>query len=178
MLYNDCFQGLFDCTVNLPDGEKYKSIALRLSALSRHEEWGYIFKTQAELARLLHVKYGLGVKTREAYLAGDKEKLKCLVKKNYNLLIKRIDNFYEAFRTQWFQENKAYGFEVQDYRLGGLKGRVLHCKRILQDYLDGKTVNVEELEEEVLNVICSPNADGKAIWYPNNFKMMISANIV
>ena len=49
---------------------------------------------------------------------------------------------------------------------------------ILQDYLDGKTVNVEELEEEVLNVICSPNADGKAIWYPNNFKMMISANIV
>lgn len=178
MLYNDCLQGLFDCTVNLPDGEKYKSIALRLSRLAKNKEWGYIFKTQAALARLLHVKYGLGVKTREAYLAGDREGLERLVNKDYNLLIKRIEDFYEAFRAQWFAENKAYGFEVQDYRLGGLKGRVTHCKRILQDYLDGKTVNVEELEEAVLNVICSPQADGKAIWYPNNTKLMISANVV
>lgn len=178
MLYNDCLQGLFDCTVHLPDGEKYKSISLQLSTLAKNEEWGYIFKTQATLARLLYIKYGLGVKTRNAYLSGDKKQLESLVKKDYKLLIKRIDAFYEAFRTQWFKENKAYGFEVQDYRLGGLKGRALHCKRILEEYLDGKTVNVEELEETVLNVICSPQADGKAIWYPNNTKLIISANVV
>lgn len=177
MLYNDCLQGLFDCTVNLPDGEKYKSIALRLSTLAKHEEWGYLFKAQAELARLLYVKYGLGVKTRNAYMQNDKKQLQNLVKNDYNLLIKRIDGFYEAFRTQWFKENKAYGFEVQDYRLGGLKGRVLHCKRMLQDYLDGKTMRVEELEEGILSVICTPQADGKSIWFPNIFTMMVSANL-
>ena len=177
MLYNDCLQGLFDCTVRLSDGETYKRIARRLSRLSENREWGYLFQTQAELARLLSVKYGIGVKTREAYLKGDKVKLLSLLKNEYPLILKYLDRFYKAFRVQWFAENKAYGFEVQDYRLGGLKGRVKHCKQILQDFLDGKTANVEELEDEVLNVICAPQADGKSIWFPNNVKMMVSANI-
>lgn len=177
MLYNDCLQGMFDCTVNMPDGEKYKSIALRLSRLSTNKEWGYLFKTQAMLARLLYVKYSIGVKTRNAYLAGDKETLKHLINNDYKSMIKHLNSFYEAFRYQWFEENKAYGFEIQDYRLGGLKGRILHCKRMLQDYIEGKAIKVEELEEGILNVICTPEADGKSIWYPNIFEMMVSANL-
>lgn len=178
MLYNDCLQGQFDCTVDVQETGKFKKIATRFSRLAKNEEWGYIFKTHAELSKLLYVKYDLGVRTRQAYLDGNKKELESIVKKDYKLLVKRIDSFYNAFREQWFKESKPYGFEVQDYRIGGLRARVLNCKRILQDYLDGRTVNVEELEEKILNVLCDPNADGKSIWYPNNAKMMITANVM
>lgn len=178
MFYNDPFQGLFDCTVNLEDGKKFKGIALRFARLAKHQEWGYIFDTQAKLAKLLEVKYSIGVRTRNAYLAGDKATLQQLVDKDYKLIIKRLDDFYNAFRTQWQKENKAYGFEVQDHRIGGVRARVLHCKRTLQEYLDGKIERIEELEDPVLNVLCDPNADGKSIWYPNITKWMISANVV
>ena len=71
MLYNDCLQGLLDCTVNEGDAEKYAGIATLLNRVSKNEEWGYLFKTQEKLAKLLAVKYDLGVKTRKAYAEKD-----------------------------------------------------------------------------------------------------------
>ena len=177
MLYNDCLQGLFDCTVSDGDSEKYKSIIANLNRLCKNEKWGYLFKTQVELAKLLKIKYDLGVKTRMAYREKDKEKLKTLVKREYTLLLKQIDKFYEAMRKQWYLENKSYGFEVQDYRLGGLKQRVENCKKIINDYIIGKTAVIEELEEDVINVLCDDNANGKSIWFCQVSKM-ITANII
>lgn len=178
MVYNDCLQGIFDGTVNLSDGDKYKTIASGLSRLAKSKEFGYIYATQAELARFLSVKYGIGVKTRAAYLSGDREKIRQLIGHDYKLLLKYLDRFYKAFRDQWFAENKSYGFEVQDYRLGGLKQRILHCRLILQEYADGKREKIEELEENVLSAICAPDSDGKSIWFPNEFKKMFTANVV
>lgn len=177
MLYNDCLQGLCDCTVKKGDGDKYKSFSLRLSRLVKNEEWGYLFQTQATLSRLLYVKYELGVKTREAYLSGDKESLERLVKTDYKSLIKYVDEFYKALKTQWFKECKAFGFEIQDYRLGGLKQRILHCMQILQDYLNGNTEAIEELDEEVLNVLCNDGSNGQGIDF-RSFKQIISAGVL
>ena len=52
--------------------------------------------------------------------------------KDYNTLIERIEIFYQAFRKQWFAENKPFGFEVQDMRLGGLIQRTKSCAERLR----------------------------------------------
>ena len=177
MLYNDCLQGLLDCTVNEGDGEKYVGIAKSFTYLSKDSEWGYLFKTQEKLARLLAVKYELGVKTRNAYLAQDKAALQTLIDKEYKQVLKRLDEFYTAFEAQWYAENKAYGFEVQDLRLGGLKQRITHIQKILQAYVAGKIDKVEELEEGVLNVFCDETANGKGLDCRGH-RQSFSANIL
>ena len=63
----------------------------------------------------------------------------------------KISAFYEAYKTQWYKENKGIGFEVQDARIGGLKQRVLHCKEMLMNYESGVIDRIDELEEELLD---------------------------
>ena len=65
-----------------------------------------------------------------AYRANDKAALKKIVETDYALLLKRLDSFYDAFEAFWIAEKKPFGFEVQDIRLGGVKQRVAHCKRL------------------------------------------------
>ena len=176
MLFNDCLQGLFDSTVNEGDGDKYKSIALKLGNLVKCGEFGYIFNTLAALSRTLYYKYELTVKTRKAYKKNDRAMLEKIVKNDYKKLLKHLDEFYEAFRYQWYKENKPYGFEVQDYRIGGLKQRLLNGKRIIEDYLAGKIEKIDELEEEVLSVLCKPEQDGKGVDI-RPLKVAITANV-
>ena len=177
MLYNDCLQGLLDCTVNEGDAEKYIGIARKLNACTKNEEWGYLFKTQEKLAKLLAVKYDLGVKTRKAYEAKDKQALQSLIDNEYKQALKRLDEFYSAFEEQWYRDNKAYGFEVQDLRLGGLKQRITHIRKILSDYVSGKIDVVEELEEGVLNVHCDDKGNGKGLDVRGH-RHMFSANVL
>ena len=91
--------------------------------------------------------------------------------------MKRLDEFYNAFEAQWYQENKAYGFEIQDLRLGGLKQRITHIRKMLTDYVNGKTDKLEELEESVLNVLCDENANGKGVDI-RGYRHLFSANVL
>ena len=177
MLYNDCLQGLMDCTVKEGDAEKYVGIARKLNTCTKNEEWGYLFKTQEKLAKLLAVKYELGVKTRKAYKTKDKQTIQSLINNEYKQVLKRLDEFYNAFEAQWYQENKAYGFEIQDLRLGGLKQRITHIRKMLTDYVNGKTDKLEELEESVLNVLCDENANGKGVDI-RGYRHLFSANVL
>ena len=176
MLYNDPLQGLYDSQVTEGDGEKFKKIANKLHTQTKHEEWGYLFKTQEMLARTLYYKYELTVKTRKAYLSQDKAMLKKLVKYDYKMVLKYLDLFYEAFREQWYKENKPHGFEVQDARLGGLKQRLLNSRRILKEYAEGKLSSIPELEEEVLSVVCNEKMNGKGV-DARTVKEVITANV-
>ena len=66
------------------------------------------------------------------------------------LVIKKLDAFLKAFRRQWYLENKSFGFDVHEIRLGGLRQRLISAKQTLLDYLDGKVEHIEELEQEQL----------------------------
>ena len=86
---------------------------------------------------------------RQAYGSGDRQKLKALAEK-ITETVALLDKFYREFKRQWNTDNKPFGFEVQDIRLGGLRMRLLHCRGIINDYLGGKTQNIPELEQEIL----------------------------
>ena len=151
MLYSDCFNGFLDWTVEEGVGATYARYAEALrAAVPKSRRYGYLFDTQAKLCSLLEVKYELGVKTRAAYKAGDKDELLRLATEDYTKAIKRTRLFAAALEKQWMAENKPQGFEVQDIRLGGLIRRLEHCRRDLLEYVGGKKVSVPELEQDIL----------------------------
>ena len=148
MLYNDPFLGYWDSTINSDDLQIFKQSVERLNDCAhRNKEWKYLFDSIAKLALVLEIKFDLGLRTREAYQKNDRNTLHQLVVEDYPELIKRLRLFYSSYEKRWMKENKSNGFEVQDIRLGGLIKRVVHCRKMLKDYLQNKTGKIEELEE-------------------------------
>lgn len=150
MFYNDCFNGILDCTVDEEFVPKYNECAKKLERLKNNKDYGYLFDFYAKLCDFLQIKYTIGKRTRAAYRRNDKDALSKLVGE-YNDLLCRLEEFYKAFKKVWFTENKPFGFDVHDIRIGGLKQRIIYCTERLSDYLDGEIEKIEELDEDILN---------------------------
>ena len=92
--------------------------------------------------------------------------------KEYKKAIKLAKGFYKTFFALWHKENKGHGWEIQDARIGGVIMRIESARKRLENYLKGKIVKIEELEEEILTF--------KENYYYNNnsYKKLISSNVV
>jgi len=148
LFYNDCFLGILDGRITGKEAAHYRAVSEKLK-MGAYGEFSYIFKTIRALADVLELKADIGVRTRETYRKGDKEGLKVLAEE-YGVIIKRIAAFRKLFEVQWFNENKPFGFEVQDMRLGGLLQRVKTCRRRLLGFCAGRITKISELEEDIL----------------------------
>jgi len=113
-------------------------------------QYAYLFESAAALCDFLSVKYDLGKRTREAYKNKNTDTMSALIE-DYKKAEANLDIFYESFRKLWLAENKPQGFEVHDIRLGGLKQRLVHCRRRLTEYVNEEIENIPELEEELLD---------------------------
>lgn len=76
-----------------------------------------------------------------------------------------MQEFIEMFRDMWLTENKVFGLEVQEHRLGGLCYRMEVCERRLKAYLKGTTNKIDELEEVSLAKV--KGTEGEAVCYNN-----------
>ena len=162
MLYADPFVGFLDSTVKLGEGKKYLDYAAQLREAGRKtNKYGYIFKTASKLCDVMADKYELGVRTRAAYQAGDKDELRRLANEEYARVETNLRGFIKEFEKQWMIENKPYGFEVQHQRLGGLLLRIGACRKRILDYLNGKVDEIPELKENILTF----RKDGESIYY-------------
>lgn len=153
MLYNDYFCGLHDSITDAGRNEIYARTGERLAALEKDEEYGYIFATIKALCDILALKNDIGIRTRRAYRERDMNEIRTLIK-DYNTIVERIETFYRAVRKQWFTENKPFGFEIQDARLGGLMQRTKSCMERLQAFAEGTITKIPELDEDVLDPEC------------------------
>ena len=152
MFYSDCFNGFRDCFATEVGEREYDDIAARLYDIAeKYPEWRYLFTTHARFAELLSKKYALGIKTRRAYRSGDKKELLRLVRECYTPLLTLIPEYLESFRESWDRENKPFGFDLQDIRIGGLIQRIKSCRARLIDYTEGKISCIPELEDEILS---------------------------
>ena len=131
-----------------------------------------MFDTLYALCRVLEFKAELGVRTRKAYADGDRAAVAALLP-DYDETLERLNDFYRAFRTQWYRENKPQGFEVQDARLGGLMLRLKNARQLLADYADGTVERLEELEEPVLPLFGADNV-GNGLCF-NNWRLGFTA---
>ncbi len=150
LLYNDPFMGLNDGRVETGDNAYYKELEQKLQKVSATPEYQPLFDTAIALCKVLSVKSELGVHTRKAYLDSDKPRLKEIATEDYDKVLTYLEEFYQAFLWQWETENKPFGFDIQDIRIGGLKQRLEHCRKKLLDFVDGRLARIPELEETVL----------------------------
>lgn len=172
MLYADCFMGLFDDLVEKVGKIDYGLFAEKLNAFASENSYGYVFNYLAKLCAVLDIKYDLGVRTRSAYLQKDKTALTKIIA-DYEKVSQRLDEFYEAFKLYWDTDNKVFGFEVHQARLGGLMLRIKECKSRLNDFISGKISSIPELEEEILPTGEVPNA-----FYLNVYNKNFSVSII
>ncbi len=147
LLYNDPFLGLADNLCNGSEDKYYEKLGEEIKKVKPSGEYGYVFDTLIDLCNVLAVKSDLGLRTRELYTKGDKQGLKKLAENEYMQAAERLSVLHESFEKQWLIENKPYGFEVQDLRIGGLIQRLKSCSKRLVQYADGITDSIPELEE-------------------------------
>ena len=170
-LYNDCFMGIFDTAIAPGECKKYATYGRRLqNAAKRCGEYSYLFQTASKLCTLLSYKAVIGIRTRKIYADKNHAELDKLIL-DYKKMIKLTEQFYLAFRNQWYHENKPHGFDVQDARLGGLIMRMKSCLDRLISFRNGEISSIPELEETVLPIYTKKT-------YHNNWDTNITTNIL
>ncbi len=173
-LFNDVFSGMFDCYVTEEEKESFAIVEQALAAMKKGK-YQYVFDTVECLCRVLVNKYDIGVRLRKAYQANDRTTMFEIVD-TLGVIVEDIAKLLDTFRVQWMTDNKTYGFDVQEYRIGGLKERVSSCRNRLKAYLDGEIASIPELEIELLDRVFQGEhpITGRLNW--NDFTMTISSN--
>lgn len=151
-LYQDILLGLADSTgADMAFEQHFQSCETTLQqAAASSPRYAPLFAEQAALCRVLKEKVTAGKEIRRAYRAEDRSCLTEYAAVRLPRIADDISQFHHCVRRRWLAENKAFGLEVLDLRLGGLKTRVLLAAERLGDYLEGRVDRLEELEEEVL----------------------------
>lgn len=161
LLFNDPFIGIFDFTVADDLTERYRNASETLEKSIRGRKYDYLFEVEKKLLDVLVYKADLGVRLRRAYQAQDKEALCRILEETFPIVEQSMQEFFDAFRSMWMRENKAFGLEVQEQRFGGALYRVKSCKERISKYINGELDKIEELEEKSL-VKCT-GMEGKGI---------------
>lgn len=150
LLYNDPLIGTFDSVVKNDTVKRFEKAEERMKKNTAGGELNYIFKTMQLLCAVLKRKTDLGIRIRKAYKEKDMDSLRYLATHEIPVIQLALAEFYTVFESQWKKENKAFGFEVQTIRIGGLKQRLTDTQRQLRQYAEGELEKIEELEEEYL----------------------------
>ena len=165
LLYNDFLLGLLD--YHTPDhaGTVYEGLLPKLEALAQKDsQFSYLFVSFAALCRVLMRKATYGKRLYKAYQKNDHDTLRDMVEE-IQVIKKDMQEFYRVYRYQWMKENKGFGFEMIDVRVGGMISRTETVTSLLNDYLEGKIDKIYELEEERLDYFCG-SLTGDAVYAP------------
>ena len=150
-LYQDPLLGLFDTTVKDSFASAYASyLPLIEQAKKESKYYGYLYQNTYDLLNVLKDKVDLGVRLRNAYRMKDSRELRLLKDNVIPQIIKELDVFKNSFKERWYQENKGFGLEVMDGRMGFLKNRLETTIELVDKYLSGKIEKIDELEEDIL----------------------------
>lgn len=151
LLFQDPMMGLADRHVRPGYNAFYAEQAAKLhAAADKGGRYEYVFRLYACLADVLALKAEVGVQLTTAYKAGDKDALRAIATETLPEIAARMRVFKKAAETQWFKENKPFGFEVIDIRIGGTISRVESSASRVLAYVNGEIDALPELAEERL----------------------------
>lgn len=179
-LLQDPLCGLLDRHVSPGSGQHYAACATKLAACqSKNPRWAYLFATAVALCRVLELKSELGIRLKQAYDQQDRSQLQALAKGVLPDLCQRLAEFKESFYRQWTTDNKIFGFDVQELRLGGLEARLTRTRKRLLEYLNVTIPVLEELEQDRL--FYDGRAEGENAALPlavQNWALTASAGVI
>ena len=112
--------------------------------------YSYLFETQAQLNAILSSKVDVGRRIRQAYQTNDKESLQEIARQELPKLRSEIEQFHALFSRQWLKENKVFGLDTVDIRMGGLLQRIKRAESRIEAYLSNQIDHIDELEVEIL----------------------------
>ena len=69
---------------------------------------------------------------------GDKESLQQIAREELPKLRSQIETFHKLFSQQWLKENKVFGLDTVDIRMGGLLQRIKRAESRIEAYLAGQ----------------------------------------
>lgn len=165
LLYNDFLIGLLDA--NIPDkaGERYKKLLPVFSELVEQDsQFSYIFKSYAAACKVLIHKATYSKRLFKAYQEKDMERIRTL-KEELQIIKLELKAFHQVYRKQWMTENKGFGFEVMDVRIGSQISRIDTVDWVLEEYLQGRINTIYELEEGRLEYFCN-RLQGEEVYAP------------
>ncbi len=151
LLYNDPLGGWLDYSVLPEFAEEYAKKEKILKNV-KENQFSYQFKSAAALCGVLKNKATLSFDIRKAYKTKDLNAIKSIVDKRIPTIIKDLETYLLTIRNEWNHDNKSFGFEVIELRIGGLKERLRSTQTTLIQYLNGAIDKIERLEEKLLVV--------------------------
>ncbi len=151
---NDPLYGMMDAHVGDDAKAYYKTAERRLIRASRRvgEEWKYLFEESAALCRFLSLKANMGNDLSALYHANDRAGLADYRKEIIEKSIRELDALTKTVRAAWYRENKPFGLEIIEGRLGALRARLVEASYRVGAYLDGSIDALPELDEEKLSM--------------------------
>ncbi len=149
IMWQDIMLGLYDDDLGDADYMGYYSeIEKRLKrSAEQPTEYKKMFEFYHALARVLKTKAQIGIRLKKAYDSGDRDALVAFAEEILPALKADIEGVREANMEYFFEEYKPIGWEIMDIRYGGSIMRADTAIRRICDYLSGRVLQLEELEE-------------------------------
>ena len=150
ILFQDILQGLFDKNLEYFDvAAFYQEKSDKLSKIDKQGDLENLFQYQRQLVKVIMMKSDLGIKITKAYQLYNKEELEQYIEV-LNDLKNEVYKLKELAMELWYNDNKPFGFDSFDLRIGGLISRIETASKRLSMFIEGKIDKIEELEEERL----------------------------
>lgn len=152
LLYMDVMGGMFEKHTEDCYKAYYAKYAQELAdAAKRSPNHSYMYDMLSKLCAVLELKSCVSADAYAAYQTGDKQTLNTIANDILPQVLERLEAFRCAVETRWMAEYKCSGYDVLDFRLGGVAARVKSAIRRLNRYLSGELDRLEELEERRLS---------------------------
>lgn len=179
LLYGDLLQGAWDFHVPVDSKKHFAGCKVAFEEASlRNPAWSYIFDPLMKLSEVLSIKSTLGIELKKAYDEGDKDTLKEISDATIPSLIEKVKEFKVLHRKRWMMDNKPFGFEVQDVRLGGLVGRLETAKDLIDGYLNGEIDSLSELEAPRLSHVSEDDTLEGGITTCSQWHRVFTQNVI
>lgn len=169
VLYQNPLIGLFDKNFEgYKLKEHYENIAHSLEAIDIPPRFELLFEYHKQLVKVLTEKCDIGIRLKKEYDKRNFENLKALAD-----LLEQIASDIEKMRVcrmnLWFENNKPFGYEEVNNRLGAACAASSLAASRVKDFVDKKVDVLDELEQEKLNY---NSVEGLYVTEPASRKMM------
>lgn len=170
-VYQDILSGMCEEHLeSMPMSEHYKFYAEKMATyIDSDSKWNDYYVYAKALFDVVALKTEIAENLRKAYMSKDIEYIKSVCNYKLDDLYNKLEELKTLRIDMWYENNKPFGGEVLDIRLGGVMSRTKTAKERLEKYLNGEIDRIEELEEKRLPF---------ASYYSRNFDRMVTNGIM
>ena len=150
-LYQDPLVQIFEKdTEGFQAVEHYSALVHKYARYAKENpEYAALFDFYTALSHALSLKCRWHADAAQAVRSGDKEKAANLAE-DLPATIEAVEALRHVWRKLWESTNKPYGFEVIDFRMGGICARLNTAAERMSAFARGEIDDIPELSSETL----------------------------